>query len=133
MVLVETEQSGLWSGDNEDSIVRHAERINENPGGVEKVMMVLYVADLRRKAIDYINRSAVNAHTLKVYHFPFNRIPESHTEDGVGEIYSKVVPVASNSDHIVFENDYIWLIVTSNGADEADIADLSFQGSRNMT
>ena len=131
--LDETEQAGIWASDNEDSVVRHAELVDQDSINGEKVIMCLYVADLSRKTFDSINKSGAQAHTLKIYHFPFDRRPESISEKGVKQVHSEGVAAGAQSTHVVLENDYIWLIVTiTSGAIETKVIDVTFQGSRLM-
>ena len=128
-----TEQVQIWASDNEDAIVRHAELVDQATINGEKVLMCLYVADLSRKTIDYKNKSAAQAHTLTIYHFPQDRKPESISEDGVGQVHSEGVAIGAQSTHVVMENDYMWIVITiTSAAIEADIGDLYFQGSRRM-
>ena len=59
--------------------------------------------------------------------------PTDTTDDGVKEISGGGIGVAlgTQSDPIVYDNDYMWLIMTiTSGAIEVDIGDGYFQGSR---
>jgi hypothetical protein len=98
--------------------------------GAEAILLgPIHVKGLAVMNYFYRNKSAANAHTLKVYHSPSETMPTTMEDGSWKQIYTESVSAASKANPIVFKNDYEWLMVTCNGTAEADVGDCTFIGS----
>lgn len=130
MVLTETTQKAGTRETGHRHLVKRAEVLNFDPSGVEKVVATLRTDLVRKKSFIYDNRSPTKNHVIKVYGSLRSVIPAAIADTPLKEIYSTTVNAATVSDPMVFEGDYYWMVFTSNGDAESDVADLYYMGSK---
>ena len=92
--------------------------------GSEKVVALIKVLGMDEFNVIYKNKSAANAHTVKVYGTIRNDPPSAVSDAGMKELYSVSVALGTTSDPMAFTTKYVWIVITSNGTTETDIADI---------
>lgn len=131
--MVTLTESTLRGGAQQTSsrrVHKWAEEKNFDLINGEKMVFCVRVHEFRRKSFVYVNRSSVNACTLKVYGSLDRVKPADVTDADVYLIYDDVLAVSSNSGELVCEQDYEWLILTiDGGAVEANVGDGYFKAT----
>jgi len=115
----------------------HARRVRKwarasplTPDGSELVAFVVKVDNLRDKTFHYVNKSASQSVTCKVYHCPDRTMPSAVSDANVKEIDSFSVGTSAMSEPRVFKGDYYWMIFTYNATADSSTDQAYFEGTK---
>lgn len=122
MALTETVLIGGARHTYQRKVVKTAQILDIDPTGSEIVVAVCKTDEFRRKSIEWVNRSASNAHTVKIYGTLKRGMPSALADEDVHEVASQSVALGT-SEILTYADDYYWMIITMNGTAETDKAD----------